>query len=143
MLARGRGAIINISSTSGLQPLPGNGTYAASKAFVLFHSEALHEEVKTRGVTVTAVCPGPVKTEFQETSDPLFADKMPRFTWRKAERVARDSIRAAERGKRTVIPGGFGMRAMFGPNRMAPTGISLKVARRLMSKELSRPRSPG
>ena len=136
MLARGSGTIINVSSTSAFQPLPGNGTYAASKAFVLFHSEALSHEVKGSGVTVTAVCPGPVRTEFQETSQPLFADRLPKFAWTTAEQVARDGLRAAERGKRTVIPGGVRVRAFFGPNRVVPVGISLPVAGRLMSKEV-------
>jgi uncharacterized protein len=138
MLARGRGAILNISSTSGFQPVPGNGTYAAAKAFVLLHSEALHEEARGRGVTVTAVCPGPVKTEFQEVSEPLFTDKMPGFVWRSPQQVAQDALKAAERGKRTVIPGGLAMRAMFAPNRKAPIGLALKVSRRLFSRELDR-----
>jgi uncharacterized protein len=137
MLERGRGTIINVSSTAGLQPLPGNGTYAAAKAFVLFHSEALHEELKGTGVTVTTVCPGPVRTEFQETSEPLFADRMPKFVWATPERVARDALRAAERGKRTIIPGGLAVRAFFGPNRMAPPALALPIAGRLMSKEVA------
>jgi short-subunit dehydrogenase len=136
MVARRSGTVINVSSTSAFQPLPGNGTYAASKAFVLFHSEALSHEVKGTGVTVTAVCPGPVRTEFQETSEPLFADRLPKFVWASPERVARDGLRAAERGKRTVIPGGFRVRAFFGPNRVLPVAVSLPVAGRLMSKEV-------
>jgi short-subunit dehydrogenase len=139
MLARGSGTIINVSSTSAFQPLPGNGTYAACKAFVLLHSEALHREVKGSGVTVTAVCPGPVRTEFQETSEPLFADRLPKAVWATPERVARDSLRAAERGKRTVIPGGFAVRAFFGPNRVLPVAITLPVAGRLMSREVALP----
>jgi uncharacterized protein len=141
MLDRGHGTIINVSSTAGLQPLPGNGTYAAAKAYVLFHSEALHSEVKGTGVTVTAVCPGPVRTEFQETSEPLFADRMPKFVWATPERVARDALRGAERGKRTVIPGGLAVRAFFSPNRMAPPALALPVASRLMAKEVALGRS--
>jgi uncharacterized protein len=138
MLERGRGAIINMSSTAAYQPLPGNNTYAASKAFVLFHSEALHEEAKPRGVTVTAVCPGPVRTEFQEVSEPLFGDRVPRLVWRGPERVARDTLQAVERGQRTITPGGLLVRMFFGPNRIIPSRITLPVARRLMSKELAR-----
>ncbi|WP_205697838.1 SDR family oxidoreductase [Conexibacter sp. SYSU D00693] len=139
MLERGRGAIINVSSTAGLQPLPGNGTYAACKAFVQLHTEALHEEVRGTGVTVTAVAPGPVRTEFQETSEPLFAERLPGFVWASAERVARDGLRAAEKGKRSVIPGGLATKLFFGPNRHLPVGLSLPVARRLMSKEIAAP----
>ncbi len=130
--------MINVSSTAGFQPLPGNGTYSASKAFVLFHSEALSEEVRDRGVTVTALCPGPVHSGFQEASEPLFGDRMPGFVWREAPEVAEEALDALERGRRTVIPGGAAVRLFFGPNRMAPPGVALPVARRLMSRELSR-----
>jgi short-subunit dehydrogenase len=138
MLERGRGTIVNVASTAGFQALPGNVNYAACKAFVLLHSEGLREEVRKRGVTVTAVCPGPVRTEFQETSEPHFADGLPKFTWTTPERVARDALRAAERGKRSVIPGGLLKRLAFGPNRMAPAAIALPVARRVMAKDLQR-----
>jgi uncharacterized protein len=138
MVERGRGAVINLSSTAGFQTLPGNGTYAASKAFVLRHTESLREEVRPRGVTVTAVCPGPVATEFQDASDPAFADRMPKLVWTDAERVARDTLRAVDRGKRSVIPGGPAIRAFFAPNRITPSKVAIPVARRVMSKELER-----
>jgi uncharacterized protein len=137
MVARRSGAIVNVSSTSAFQPLPGNGTYAACKAFVLFHSEALWYETRGTGVTVTAVCPGPVETGFQETSEPLFADKMPKAIWTTAERVARDALEAAEKGKRTVVPGGPVVQAFFGPNRMAPVGLALPIAGKLMAAEVA------
>jgi uncharacterized protein len=140
MLERGRGAIINISSTAGLQPLPGNGTYAASKAFVLYHSEALYAETRGAGVSVTAVCPGPVQTEFQETSDARFQSALPKFTWCDPERVAEDALAAAERGKRTVVPGGPAVRLFFGPNRIAPPGLALAIAKRVMAQDLKRER---
>lgn len=138
MVERGRGTIVNLSSTAGLQALPGNGTYAASKAFVLYHSEALHAETRGTGVTVTAVCPGPVRTEFQETSGPRFQTALPKFTWCDPERVAEDALAAAERGKRTVVPGGPAVRLFFGPNRIAPPGLALAVARRVMAPDLDR-----
>src|SRR3989440_13051996 len=142
MLTRGRGAIINVSSTAAFQALPGNGTYAAGKAWVLLHSEALHEEVAGRGVTVTAVCPGPVRSGFQEASRPLFADALPKFVWRDPERVARDGLRAVERSKRSVIPGGLAVKLFFGFNRVAPAWLAVPVARRMMSRELERGGSP-
>ena len=140
MAERGRGAVINLSSTSAFQPLPGNANYAASKAFVLLHGEALHEEVAARGVTVTTVCPGPVPTEFMETSEPAFVKRVPKALWVEAARVAEDGLRAAEEGRRTVIPGGPLVRAAFAPNRAAPTTITLPVTRALMSGELARGR---
>ena len=140
MVERGRGAVMNLASTAGFQSIPGNGTYAASKAFVLFHSEALHEEVRGRGVTVTAVCPGPVKTEFLDTSEPLFTNRVPSQLWTSAKRVAEEGLAAAEAGKRSVVPGGPAVRAAFAPGRMAPSTIALPIAKLLFSRELDRGR---
>ena len=140
MLERRRGAILNMASTAGFQPLPGNANYSASKAFVLFHTEALHEEVRGQGVTVTAVCPGPVDTEFLETSQPLFAARVPGPLWTDAETVADEALKALENGRRTVVPGGLAVRAAFALNRMAPASLALPLARRLMSRELERGR---
>jgi short-subunit dehydrogenase len=134
MVERGRGAIINLSSTSGLQPTPGNADYAASKSFVLFHSDALHAEVGPAGVTVTSVLPGPVETEFQEANDAAFADKLPKAVWASAERVAKDAVAAADAGKRSIIPGGMAVKAAFGGNRFVPKAVVLPLGKRLMSR---------
>jgi short-subunit dehydrogenase len=136
MRSRGRGTIINMSSTAGFQALPYNASYAAAKAYVLMLSEAVHEEVKEHGVTVTAVCPGPVPSGFQEASDAsYFAEKLPKFTFVEPERVARDAIRAAARGQISVIPGGPQVRAAFGPNRKLPRWLVLPVSKRLMARQ--------
>ena len=140
MLERGRGAIVNLGSSAGFQPMPGSANYSASKAFVNFHSEALHEEVRGRGVTVTAVCPGPVSTEFMETSDPLFVSRVPRALWVSAETVAEDGLRAAEEGKRMVVPGNPAVRVAFSSGRRAPAALGLRVSRTLMGRELRRNR---
>src|SRR3954465_10514180 len=65
MVERGAGAVLITASTAGFQPLPGNAVYSAGKSFALTFAEALNQE-KDRGVTVTALCPGPVKTGFQD-----------------------------------------------------------------------------
>lgn len=135
MVDRGRGAVINMSSTAGFQPLPYNANYAAAKSHVLLLSEAVHAEVKDRGVTVTAVCPGPVPSGFQEASDAgYFAEKLPKFTFSSPERVARDALTAADRGRMSVIPGGPQVRAAFGPNRRMPRWAALPVSKRLMTR---------
>ncbi len=132
MVERGRGAIINVASTSGFQALPFNAGYAAAKAHVLLLSEAVHAEVEDRGVTVTAVCPGPVPTGFQESSDAsFFAERLPKFTFVSPERVARDSLRAAERNRITVIPGGPHVRGAYAPNRRMPRWLTLPISKRL------------
>ncbi len=65
MIARGRGQILNVASTAALQPGPFMAVYYATKAYVLSFSEAIAEELRGTGVTVTALCPGPTRTEFQ------------------------------------------------------------------------------
>jgi short-subunit dehydrogenase len=138
MVERGRGAVINMASTAGFQPLPGNNTYSAAKSFVLLHTEALHDELRGTGVTATAVSPGPVATEFQETSDPAFADHLPKLVWRDPGRVARDALRAVERGRRSVIPGGAAIKLAFAANRLMPSRVTSPVTRVLMRDELRR-----
>ena len=64
MLQRGRGGVINVASTASFQPVPYMAVYGATKAFVRSFSEALHEEVRGRGVRILALCPGPTATEF-------------------------------------------------------------------------------
>lgn len=135
MVERGRGAVVSVSSTSGLQPLPHSAGYAAAKAYVDFWSDAVHDELRGTGVTMTAVLPGPVQTGFQDTADNhYFTDRMPGFTFVPPERVAEDGLRAAERGRRSVIPGGPQVRASFRPNRFAPRVLQLAVGGRLMRR---------
>src|SRR5207248_8355946 len=120
MVERRRGAVINMSSTAGFQPLPYNAGYSAAKGYLLLFSEAVHAEVKEHGVTVTAVCPGPVPSELQSVNDAQFAERLPKLTWVSAERVAADALAAADRGRRSRIPGGPPVRPSVAPNRPAP-----------------------
>jgi short-subunit dehydrogenase len=106
MVQRGHGAVLNVASTIGFQPLLNEATYGATKAFAVAFSESLHGELKGSGVTVTALCPGPVKTEFM--NDPGIADNasyLPARMWSEPAKVAEKGVRGVERGKRTVIPG--------------------------------------
>jgi short-subunit dehydrogenase len=135
MVERRSGAVINVSSTAGLQALPFNAGYSAAKSHVLLLSEAVHSEVKEHGVTVTAVCPGPVPSGFQESSDAgYFVERVPKFTFVTPERVARDALRAADRGRVSVIPGGLHVRLAFAPNRRLPRWLVLPISRRLMAR---------
>ena len=135
MVQRRRGAVINMSSTAGFQALPYNAGYAAAKSHVLLLSEAVHAEVKEHGVTVTAVCPGPVPTGFQHSSDAgYFAERLPKFTIATPERVAQDALAAADRGRISVIPGGPQVRVAFGPNRKMPRWLTLPVSKWVMER---------
>jgi short-subunit dehydrogenase len=104
MLARGDGKIMNVASTAAFLPGPNMAVYYASKAYVLSFSEALAEEVKGTGVTVTAFCPGATATGFHERarmqSTPLF-----RVPAANAARVAKAGVDGMMRGKRVVVPG--------------------------------------
>src|SRR6478672_8264971 len=79
MAERGRGAVLNVASTASFQPIPMQSGYAATKAFVLSFTESLHAELAGSGVNVTALCPGPVKTEFVDVAEIPDADRMPGF----------------------------------------------------------------
>ncbi|HET6868559.1 MAG TPA: SDR family oxidoreductase [Solirubrobacteraceae bacterium] len=135
MVERGRGAVINMSSTAGFQPLPFNAGYSAAKAYLLCLSEAVHAEVKEHGVTVTVVAPGPVPSGFQDASDAsYFAERMPKFTFVSPERVAGDALAAAERGRISVIPGGPQVKAALAPNRRLPRWMVLPISKRVTAR---------
>jgi uncharacterized protein len=103
-LARHRGGIINVASVAGFLPGPGMAVYFSGKAFVVSFSEALHAELAPKGIRVTALCPGPVPTEFQERAG-LSTAPMSRLLTRSPERVARDGYDGWLAGKRLVVPG--------------------------------------
>jgi short-subunit dehydrogenase len=130
MLERGRGAILNVGSTAGEQPLPRQATYSASKAFVNTLSDALHAELTGTGVTVTSLRPGPVKTEFGDVagiSDELFS--APDFTIKSSEDVAAAAVEGLEKGKRTVAPGVAAKVATIS-GRITPRSLLLPLLRR-------------
>ena len=133
MVGRGAGAVINIASTAAFQPMPKGATYAATKAFVLSFSEAIHSEVAGTGVSVTAVCPGPVRTEFAEASGIKGEEKLPRLFWLSAEDVAVQALRAAEAGRRSVIPGRINQAGSV-VGRYTPRTLSLPVTKRIWSQ---------
>lgn len=124
MVERGSGAVIQVASTAGFQPIPVQATYAATKAFVLSFSEATSAELKGTGVTMTALCPGPVKTEFTEAGGFKHESPGPSFVYSSAEDVARAGIEGADKGKRVVIPG-LGNRASAWFGRHGPQSLVL------------------
>jgi short-subunit dehydrogenase len=103
-LARHRGGILNVASIAAFLPGPGMAVYYASKAFVLSFSEALHRELSGRGIKVTALCPGPVATEFQARSG-MRLPAMARIFEIPAKDVAEIGYRGLMRGQRVVIAG--------------------------------------
>lgn len=126
MAERRRGAILTLASSSGFQPIPNTVGYAAAKAWAVFFSEGLHQELKHQGVAVTAACPGPVKTEFFEVSGPHPVEAFfPKFVHISAERCAKDALAALDRNKRLIVPGPRPLRLFMHLNRWAPHPILL------------------
>lgn len=103
MVQRGHGGIINIGSIASFQPVGYMGVYAASKAYVLHFSEALWAEMRSRGVTVTTLCPGTTRTEFFDHSGvPGWAERM---RGANVETVVRTGLAAFDSGRQYVVAG--------------------------------------
>ena len=108
MIARGHGAIINVSSPAAFFPTPGNVTYSATKAYVKAFSEALAAELTGTGVQVQVLCPGFTSTEFHATPEYQRLDvrsRIPKGFWMSADDVVAASLRALRRGQLVCIPG--------------------------------------
>jgi uncharacterized protein len=129
MRDRGEGTIVNISSIAGLQATPGNATYGASKAFVASFTEALHEEARHYGVSVTAVLPGYTRTEFQSRAD-IDQRAIPRPLWQSAEAVATQSLDAAAAKKGYFIPG-FHNKIAAAVSTPLPRSVRRRIAARV------------
>ncbi|MEO6198166.1 MAG: SDR family oxidoreductase [Dehalococcoidia bacterium] len=118
MKAKGRGSIINLGSTGSYVPVPYMATYAATKAYILSFSEALHEEAREYGVTVTCLCPGGTTTEFQKVAG-FSAERMPRMAFVGPESVVRSALDGARSGSAIVVPG-LGNKATANLPRLLP-----------------------
>jgi short-subunit dehydrogenase len=131
MVERRRGGVIVVASTAGMQPIPYQAVYAATKAFALSFTEALHTELRGTGVRVLAVNPGPVLTEWQsvagydESSGSGFVPgEIP------PEQVVEESLAAYDRGRRSVVPGRL-MRMMIRGSKLGTRGTQLRITERI------------
>jgi hypothetical protein len=120
MVARGRGAVVNIASMAGFYPDPFMATYGATKAYVVSFSEALAAELRGTGVHVLCVCPGFTRTEFQELAH-VDTKALPSFAWMSAEDVADQAVRAVGRGP--VLINGTMNSVTAGLLRFVPRGL--------------------
>lgn len=129
MLKRGEGRILNVASTAAFAPGPLMSVYYATKAFVLSFSQALSNELKGSGVTVTALCPGPTKTDFGKRAG---TDRTRLFTQQamNPEPVALAGYRGMMEGKMMVIPG-LRNQVLRVASKISPTGMVLSFARSL------------
>lgn len=133
MLRRGSGTVVNVSSLASRSATPRNAVYAATKAFVSHFSDALHEELRGTGVSVTVVEPGFTRTEFQERAGLTEGAGMPDFVWQTADEVVDATLAGARDGKALVVPGthnkvAAGMAAMV-PRNVRRRAVSLMSGR--------------
>lgn len=103
MMARGHGAVLNLSSVAAFQPVAYMAAYAASKAYILHLSEALWAEARQKGVTVTAVCPGVTDTEFYEAAG--VGEWLKKQRSQSPEQVVRAALKAIDKGRQYEVPG--------------------------------------
>ncbi|MDQ6818053.1 MAG: SDR family oxidoreductase [Actinomycetota bacterium] len=140
MVDRGRGAILNVASTAAMQPMPYSAGYAAAKAYVLSFSEAIHQELSGRGVTVTALCPGPVRTDFwdnagwQVKGGQSLERALPRPALISPAQAARAGVKGLAAGERVVVPG-LPMRTAMLATRYLPNAVKLPVMEWVMRRD--------
>jgi uncharacterized protein len=130
MIKRKSGRVLNVASTAAFQPGPLMAVYYATKAYVLSFSEALAEELRHSGVTVTALCPGPTHTAFADTAEMGESRLFNTFGIADAADVAKYGFDAMMDGKRLAIPG-VRNKVLAQANRIAPRALSAKIARML------------
>jgi short-subunit dehydrogenase len=129
MIARKRGKILNVASTAAFLPGPGMAVYYASKAYVLSFSAALSHELRSSGVTVTALCPGPTATGFQARAGMAGTNLFKNVSVMNAENVAACGYRALLKGKPVVLPGVLNSLGAFSARFMSRTFLMKCVER--------------
>ena len=134
MAARRSGAVLIVSSSVGLQPVPGYATYGGAKAFGAAFGQSLHAELRARNVAVTTACPGPVDTEFFAVNGRQPVQRVvPRALWTTPAMVATSAVTGLARNQRIVIPG-MPMRASMAFARLAPSQLRLRGGERLLAR---------
>jgi len=126
MRAHGGGSILNVASTAAFQPGPNMAVYFATKAYVLSFTEALHEEWKDRGIKVSALCPGPTRTEFGDVAGIKTLGSFDRLAM-EAEPVVRAGLEGLDRNQAVVIPGVPNKIGAWS-TRLAPRSTVRKIA---------------
>jgi len=133
MVKRGSGKILNLSSLAAFQPGPLMALYYASKAYLLSFSQAIANELKGTGVTVTALCPGPTKTSFQNEVSKQCVENKISFNMACPKQVAAYGYKAMHKGKVVAIPGLFNKFLSVLP-RMLTRNRTTKIVRKIQEK---------
>jgi hypothetical protein len=125
MRARGEGGILNVASTAAFQPGPGFGVYFATKAYVLSFTEALHQELKGSGIKVSALCPGPTRTEFGQVAGIGGSGRFDRLS-ADAASVVSAGLKGLDANKAVVVPGLMN-KVTAGSGRMVPRPLMRRI----------------
>ncbi|MFV0573172.1 MAG: SDR family NAD(P)-dependent oxidoreductase [Xanthomarina gelatinilytica] len=133
MVLRGSGKILNLSSLAAFQPGPLMSLYYATKGYILSFSEAIANELKGTGVTVTALCPGPTKTSFQKVVSNASSENKITFNMANAKEVAAYGYKAMNKGKVYAIPGKFNKLLATLP-RFIPRNTAATIVKRIQEK---------
>lgn len=134
MLKRGSGKIMNAASTASFQPGPTMSVYFATKAFVLSFSQAINEEVRENGITVTALCAGATHSGFQATASNQDSKRFEKNKFTSSREVAEFGYRAMMKGKIVAIHG-FKNRVLANSVRFGPRSLVVKMARKTQAKK--------
>lgn len=135
-VVRQKGGILNVASVVGFLPGPGMAMYYATKHFVLSLTESLHQELRPAGIRITALCPGPVPTEFQKEAG-LSDNSMPSILTVSAQKVAEDAYRGFMAGKPRVIPG-FLNKLLIQVYRVMPRTLFARLTDVSQSRRMAR-----
>lgn len=133
MVERGSGRILNMSSLAAFQPGPLMAIYYASKSYILSFSEAIAQELKGTGVTVTVLCPGQTKTSFQEVVSEKTTENKISFNMGDASQVAQYGYKAMLEGKTVVVPGTFNKFLSQLP-RIIPRNTAAAIVKKIQKK---------
>ena len=133
MARRGSGQILLVASIGGYQATPSYAAYSASKSYVLLLGEALHEELRARGVRVTVLSPGITATEFLKVSGQK-ATLYQRLVMMRSRPVVQIGLRALARGQASVVPGWLNAITAWS-NRLTPRSLQRKIAFQLMRND--------
>lgn len=133
MIRRGRGYILNVASTAAFQPGPLMADYYASKAYVLHFSEALSNELAGSGVSVSALCPGPTVSGFQERAN-MENSKLLNGGLMTAERVVDVGFKGMVKGRRVIVPG-LRNKLLAKSYRFVPRALVTAVVRRMQEEQ--------
>ena len=125
MIKRGNGGILNVASTAAFTSGPKMSMYYSSKAYVLSLTEAIHDEVKSLGIRVSCLCPGPVKTSFQEKAGIKKSEKAKKYLM-DVNIVAEEAYLGFIKGKTIIIPG-YKNKLLILANKLIPRALSRKI----------------